>query len=64
MEAVLGSGGSIAASISFNNGLDWKPLAKFDKAGEQEADLKDGVFNKYDYRVKLRSAARAAAWTR
>ncbi|MFB3890776.1 MAG: hypothetical protein ACE15C_02005 [Phycisphaerae bacterium] len=49
----LGEGGSAVASISFNNGLDWKELAKFDKSGEQTVDLKDGVFNKYDYRVKL-----------
>jgi hypothetical protein len=50
---VVGQGGSIAASISFNNGLDWKPVAKFDKSGDQKTDLKDAVFNKYDYRVKF-----------
>ena len=52
-KSVIGSGGSIASSISFNNGLDWKPLVKFDKSGEQKTDLKDGVFDKYDYRVKF-----------
>ena len=52
-KSVVGDGGSIVASISLNNGLDWKELAKFDKTGDQKTDLKDKVFNKYDYRVKL-----------
>ena len=50
---IVGAGGSIATFISFNNGLDWKELAKFDKSGDQQINLKDGVFNKYDYRVKF-----------
>lgn len=50
---VVGQGGTISASISLNNGLDWKPLAKFDESGDRKIDLKVAVFNKYDYRVKL-----------
>lgn len=50
---VLSDGGSIAVSFSDNNGLDWKPLAKVDKAGDQKIDLKKYVYRRYDYRVKF-----------
>jgi hypothetical protein len=50
---VVGDGGSVVASISLNNGLDWTELAKFDKSGAQKIDLKSQVFCKYAYRVKL-----------
>lgn len=50
---VVGRGGTISASISLNNGLDWKPLATFDESGDQKTDVKLAVFNKYDYRIKL-----------
>jgi hypothetical protein len=50
---VLGEGGSIAVSFSDNNGLDWKPLVKVDKAEDQKIDLKKYVYRRYDYRVKF-----------
>ena len=57
---VLAGGGSVTASISLNNGLDWTDLAKLDKPGEQKVDLKPLVSNKYDYRVKLEFAGAGA----
>jgi hypothetical protein len=57
---LVGDGGSVKASISFNNGLDWTELAKFDKSLEQKTDLKPLVFNKYEYRVKLEFAGAGA----
>ncbi len=50
---VSGAGGSIAVSFSDNNGLDFRPLAKIDVAGEQKIDLKKYIFRRYDYRVKF-----------
>jgi hypothetical protein len=60
LNPAVAGGGSVKASISLNNGLDWMELAKFDKAGEQKMDLKPLVFNKYDYRVKLEFAGAGA----
>jgi hypothetical protein len=61
---IVGDGGSITASISLNNGLDWKELAKFDptmdKSADQKSDLKPFIFNKYDYRVKFDFAGAGA----
>ena len=37
----------------FEQRLGLDDLAKFDKSGEQKTDLKEQVFNKYDYRVKF-----------
>jgi hypothetical protein len=53
LRPVVGQGGSIRASISLNNGLDWKSLAKFDKSGDEKTDLKSDLFNKYDYRLRI-----------
>jgi len=50
---VLGEGGGIAVSLSDNNGLDWKELARVDKAGDQKIDMKKYVYRRYDYRVKF-----------
>ena len=52
-KAVVGQGGSIAVSLSDNNGLDWKPVARIEASGEQTTDLKDFVFRRYDYRLKF-----------
>jgi len=57
---VLGEGGSIAVSFSDNNGLDWKPLAKVDKAEDQKIDLKKYVYRRYDYRVKFEMSGKGA----
>jgi len=53
LNAVVGNGGSIAVLFSDNHGLDWKPVATIDKSGEQTIDLKNEVFRKYDYQLKL-----------
>jgi len=55
-KTVIGTGGSITASLSLNNGLDWKPIAKYDQSGDQKADLKPLMFDNYDYRVKFEIA--------
>src|SRR5207248_1264013 len=51
--AVVPSGGTIAISLSDNNGLDWKPLATVTRSGEQKIDLKPFVIRRYDYRLKF-----------
>jgi len=57
--AVVGEGGSIVASFSDNNGLDWKPVATVAASGAQKVDLgytkENGhrAFRRYDYRVKF-----------
>ena len=53
LNAVIGAGGSIAVSLSDNNGLDWKDLGTISAAGEQKIDLKAHVYRRYDYRLKL-----------
>ncbi|NQT51539.1 hypothetical protein HQ576_05790 [bacterium] len=52
LDAVVGPGGSIAISLSTNNGLDWTPLVTLDASGPQTLDLKPHVFRRYDYRLK------------
>jgi len=52
-KATLGAGGEISASLSDNNGLDWKELARFTASGQQKVDLKRYIFRRYDYRVKF-----------
>ena len=49
----VGAGGSVTVSFSDNQGLDWKEIAKFEAGGEQKVDLKNLVFRRYDYRVKV-----------
>jgi hypothetical protein len=51
--AYAGNGGSIAISLSDNNGLDWKEVATIDKNGHQKIDLKKFVGRRYDYRLKF-----------
>jgi hypothetical protein len=55
LDAVVGAGGSIAISISDNNGLDWKDAAPpiTASAAGLTIDLKPMVYRRYDYRVKL-----------
>jgi len=50
---ILPPGGSIAVSFSDNNGLDWRPLAKIDAAGEQRIDLSPHVLRRYEYRLRF-----------
>ncbi|NQT88772.1 hypothetical protein HQ560_18540, partial [bacterium] len=52
-KASVGAGGSIAASFSDNNGLDWRPLAKVTASGPQSIDLTPRVLRRYDYRLKF-----------
>ena len=53
LKAAMSDGGAITASFSDNNGLDWKELAKIDKAGDQKIDVSKNVYRRYDYRVKF-----------
>jgi hypothetical protein len=53
LDAVVGSGGSIAVSLSNNNGLDWKPLTQITSSGMQKVDLSKQILRLYDYRLKL-----------
>jgi hypothetical protein len=53
-KAVVGAGGEIDFEFSDNNGLDWKDLAKVTESGEKKIDLKQLVFRRYDYRVRLK----------
>jgi hypothetical protein len=52
-KATVGDGGSIDVSFSENNGLDFKPVQKIDKSGDQTIDLKKLVFRRYDYQLKF-----------
>jgi hypothetical protein len=49
----VGPGGSVTVLVSVNNGLDWQQIARFDRSGEATIDLKQHVFKRYDYRLKL-----------
>jgi hypothetical protein len=53
LQAVIGEGGEISVSLSDNNGLDWKDVAKISASGSQNIDLKPFVFRRYDYRLKF-----------
>jgi hypothetical protein len=53
IQPTIGNGGTVKASVSLNNGLDWMDLAKIEKGGEQKVDLKPMIWNRYDYRLKL-----------
>jgi hypothetical protein len=52
-KAVVAQGGEIAVAFSENNGLTWKELTKITATGESKIDLKDVIFRRYDYRLKL-----------
>ena len=53
LKAVVGRGGRIVASLSDNNGLDWKEIATVAASGDRQVDLSPHVFRRYDYRLKL-----------
>jgi hypothetical protein len=53
LNAVVGNGGSVAVLFSDNHGMDWKELSKSDKPGELKIDIKQNVFRKYDYQLKV-----------
>ncbi len=50
---ILGAGGSVAASFSDNNGLDWQPLLKSTKGGNVSLQADDRFLRRYDYRLKF-----------
>jgi len=52
-KGAVGAGGSINVSISDSNGVTWKDLGSFDKAGPQTVDLKAATSLRYDYRLKF-----------
>jgi hypothetical protein len=52
-KTVVPPGGSVAVSLSDNQGLDWQQIGKFQAGGDQTLDLKKHVFNRYDYRLKF-----------
>jgi hypothetical protein len=51
--ATVGAGGSIGVAYSDNHGLDWRDVARIDKAGSRVIDLSRWIFRRYDYRVRL-----------
>ena len=53
LKAAVGGGGSIAVSLSDNNGLDWRPVMTVSKSGEQTVDLKPLVYRRYDYQLRF-----------
>jgi len=53
LKAVVGAGGEIAVAFSDNNGLDWKDVTKITQSGPQTIDLKQLVYRRYDYRLKV-----------
>lgn len=61
--ANVAQGGSIAVSFSDNNGLDWKPLAKIDKSGEQKLALTNLIKRRYDYQLKFELAGAGTSLT-
>lgn len=52
-QAMVGPGGSIAVSLSDNNGLDWRELEKVTATGLKKLDLKPHIYRRYDYRLKF-----------
>jgi hypothetical protein len=61
-KSVVGQGGSIAISLSDNNGLDWKPVARIEKTGDQNINLTDHVFRRYDYRIRFELNGAGTGW--
>jgi len=53
IKAAISAGGSIVAAVSDNNGLDWKDAATIRQTGESTIDLKNMVYRRYDYRLRL-----------
>jgi len=46
-------GGKIVASVSLNNGLDWREVATINNGGEHKIDLSKLLLRRYDYQLKL-----------
>ncbi|MBA2482502.1 MAG: hypothetical protein H0V44_17700 [Planctomycetes bacterium] len=53
LTTAIGKDGGVMVSISDNNGLDWKEVAKVTAVGEQKIDVKKFVGRRYDYRLKF-----------
>ena len=53
LKAVVGAGGSIVVSVSDNHGLNWKKAQTLTESGDVTVDLKDFVFRRYDYQLKV-----------
>ncbi|MBI1918061.1 MAG: ASPIC/UnbV domain-containing protein, partial [Planctomycetes bacterium] len=61
LNASLGEGGSIAVSLSDNNGLDWKEAARVTSSGEKRLDLTPLVLRRYDYRLRFELRGKGTA---
>ena len=59
-DAVVGQNGRIVVSLSDNNGLDWKEIARVTKTGDQQVDLSARVLRRYDYRLKFEIAGKGS----
>jgi hypothetical protein len=53
LKPVVGAGGSVVVSFSDNHGLDWKEVARIDRSGDQQLDLKPLCYRRYNYRLKI-----------
>jgi hypothetical protein len=53
LDAAIGEGGEIKVLLSDNNGLDYKPVATVDKAGEQKIDFSKQALRRYDYQLRF-----------
>ncbi len=53
LKSAVGPGGSIVVAFSDNHGLDWTEVAKIDKSGQQQFDLKKHCYRRYDYRLRF-----------
>ena len=53
IRAIVGGAGSVAVSMSDNNGLDWRDLARIEKSGLSTIDLGPSILRRYDYRLRL-----------
>lgn len=53
INSAIAAGGTIAVAVSDNNGLDWKEIETISQGGEKTIDLKNAVYRRYDYRLRL-----------
>ena len=53
IKPVVGDGGRIVISLSENNGLNWRELARLAGNTAQTLDFSPYVFRRYDYRLKF-----------
>jgi hypothetical protein len=53
VDAAVGAGGKMTISLSDNNGLDFKEVARIDRSGPSAIDIGKLVLRRYDYRLKV-----------